>query len=253
MQKSWLRTHGEKLKASFFEPYKNHDEIYAHLYEDKTSIKLIKDIFDYPPHGKVPYQRWIIYHLVDGGVKWEDIDRAKNALSRFRYCKHKLSKRDIYTYKTLHELEAAVAPFIDKQDEGKSWTKRGKELIANHRADEIYNDEDYWIVMPITPKASQHFGINTKWCISGNDESVFYSYANNNWIMMFILHKPTGDRYALVYKGIFQGDVWNQLDYTMKGEEFYSLHEKAAKILAPQMHPLSTGLIGIKPVDSVVD
>lgn len=115
-------------------------------------------------------------------------------------------------YACLKDLDTRLAPFETRR------AKKAQERLERHMPAEfrvkimaettiIYSGKAGDIVLPHTPFASQYWGNNTKWCVSGwkMAKEYFPEYNEDSPIIMFL--PKNGEKMALA-----QSRFWNVLD-----------------------------------------
>jgi len=115
------------------------------------------------------------------------------------------SQRDINSFKSLDDLASLVSSFEGKDT--KRTEKLGKFRQERTQAVEdsipIFEDDNVFIVIPLSKEASCFYGKSTTWCIA-------YTTAPNQWDnytlrkklgFVFIFDKMTGEKFALVVDG----------------------------------------------------
>lgn len=150
---------------------------------------------------------------------------GEKLFDRFMFFKHRLTppKNDMTWWastKTPHEpseLDAILTELEAKQRE----KKKEKEEIEEG-VDKLL-DTDKWLVMSITTfEASQKYGSNTKWCISGKNMAGNDSYGNQYWEeytrrgagFIFLIDKERNLKYSVLYleEDPEKFRIWNELD-----------------------------------------
>ena len=112
------------------------------------------------------------------------------------------SQRDINSFKSLDDLESLVSSFKGKRTARtqKLAKFRQERTQAVEDSIPIFEDDNVFIVVPLSQEASCFYGKSTTWCIS-------YTKAENQWDnytlnkklgFVFIIDKVTGEKFALV-------------------------------------------------------
>jgi hypothetical protein len=121
--------------------------------------------------------------------------------------------RDLLRYESLDALRAVLTPFRERKEQRAEETRQRRmtEAARAQLAEEttvLYKGPLGAVVIPHTPKASQHWGNNTRWCISANyGNEHFNAYNANGYILMLL---PTGQSSNKV--AIAQGVMYDSAD-----------------------------------------
>lgn len=95
-------------------------------------------------------------------------------------------KNDITKFKSFEELE-------DEND--KAEIRYNKNKLKNEIIN-IYEDNEWLIIRPLTHFSSLKYGSNTQWCTSSKDNPhVFYDYAYKK-ILIYCINKMTNEKFA---------------------------------------------------------
>jgi antitoxin component YwqK of YwqJK toxin-antitoxin module len=114
-------------------------------------------------------------------------DQLKDIFDRFNKQQPRLAIKDIYGYKSLQDLQNAIA------------VQSNKETIKSVKSNEvnvIINNDKVLVVEPLTENASVMYGANTKWCTAGKTNNRFMSYMKNSSLVYFI-DKVNNKKYAI--------------------------------------------------------
>ena len=145
---------------------------------------------------------------------------------------------------SLDVLNNLLKPFADKKE------IKDEEKLKRHMTDAqkneimrgttiLYDGDDGRVVVPHTVKASQYWGSNTKWCLSGKGADLYFSRHNEFSPVIMIL--PRGaEKYALV-----SGKYYDAQDEasTVAGEAQTALVHKTIQGLSPVVRQYVDGLL----------
>jgi hypothetical protein len=120
------------------------------------------------------YSKWLLNLFKQKNLKLEDLYKATEYLSAFDLHKHKLYIKDINLIKSLPMLFKLVEPFLEKEEYRFSNDEERK-LAGQFK--EVFRNDYYRIIVPITLDASKYFGRDTEWCTLHTD--MFISYTIN--------------------------------------------------------------------------
>ena len=121
----------------------------------------------------------------------------------------RLKQRDLNQYKSIEEVETAVAEL------GKSKGEEKKQVRSD--TDTIYNDDRWLVVRPHTKDSSCKYGVGSKWCIAATGSyNYFNSYSTSNNKFYFVIDKQGkagahDSKYALAIIAPGQGAGGRQL------------------------------------------
>lgn len=168
--------------------------------------------------------RQYLTHLHNGKpVLAEDLYKIREDLAYFEALKNsgvlREASHDLQAY-TLQSLRETIEPYRQKKVEreaAQTLRRMTPEEKAGLFAETtiVYDGPEGKVVIPHTPKASIHWGSNTKWCISGKEyaEKHFPSYNAKSPCIFLIPAGGDSDKIALV-------------DYT-----FYNAQDKIVETL----------------------
>ncbi len=158
------------------ESVKNIDYIYNKYY-----VNLDRNIFDKivnaDPTTNINnskmgiFSKWLLNLYTNKKLKLEDLYKATEYLSVFNI--HKKSKK-ITSFSSLVELFKYIEPFLEREE---FIFENDTERKLAGQFKEVYRDEKYRIIIPLTLKASQYFGRDTEWCTLNTNE--FKKYTEN--------------------------------------------------------------------------
>lgn len=127
-----------------------------------------------------------------GGLKFEDLDRAKDYLSIIYT--HKVAI-DINKINELSDLYNAVKKYL-VQDKGDLQTIVQSLSELDYKL--LYNGEEWYIFQPLTEKGASYLGVNTEWCTAWGPYSTNKSYKDRD--NHFSRHNSQGPLYILINK-----------------------------------------------------
>ncbi len=104
------------------------------------------------------FSKWLLNLYTNKKLKLEDLYKATEYLTVFNI--HKKSK-NITSFSSLVELFKYIEPFLEREE---FVFENDTERKLAGQFKEVYRDEKYRIIIPLTLKASQYFGRDTEWC-----------------------------------------------------------------------------------------
>jgi hypothetical protein len=167
---------------------------------NRTPLQAVEYIASFDPTSGKSCTQWLVKTAISKGLRFEDLERAKNALVAFERYKHRLSQdsRQLDKLKILHQLEAIVYPFVQEENQRREEldlsTAKGREKKrlerekARQESHILREDHDGFIaIVPMTPFAAQWWGRGTKWCTTMANGEWFYHYHQVNPIIIAML------------------------------------------------------------------
>ena len=113
---------------------------------------------------------------------------------------NKIKENDIQGYNSFEEIEMAIVNYEENNHE---------ENI--HEYSEIYKDDRWFIVKPLSYYTAKIYGAGTKWCTSSRDTpKQFYSHSNEG-ILLYIIDKTTNNKWAVhwqFWEGVKEEMSW---------------------------------------------
>ncbi len=145
------------------------------------------------------WQESIVSYIIDtigGRDKIELLEKFYDHLENNR-----IEKSDINEYKNWREISSSVAK-ADMKIFNKEMSKQVKV---------VYQDDTWLAIKPLSFKASQTYGYQTKWCTAMKHEpSYFYRYSKNG-ILVYVINKQTGRKFGF-YSSPDEFSVWDTKD-----------------------------------------
>lgn len=190
------------------------------------SGKMPKDVFDKfvqaDPSSTKKYVRWAAKEYVrDNG--YIDADRYINVIRKFDELakRNLIAQKDITAFNNLTHLEDEI------ERVGDSKSKREQKRDAKTKGAELVFENDKCYVYRIdTFEASQKYGANTKWCISGHTDTHWNTYTEQKNIKFyFIIHKLHGYKFAVQVDPDGRISVWDERDVIWRESDSRALIE----------------------------
>jgi len=192
---------------------------YSNKFDEETLdwILNISDLVDF----NHKYTDWVLKVLDPNKSDLDmDVEVAVQLVNDFDKYQKQLEKKDIYKYKDLIELDAALVPLKvrEKERELESQTKK------------IYEDDNFLVVIPETQESSCKYGSGTKWCVTQKGTDYFDRYTRGNQGLYFVLRKKgkqTDPHYKVAIHINESGTEtwWDAKDSTMGNESIQLFKE----------------------------
>ena len=157
----------EDLKKKYSDKY---DE------EDLDFILGISDLQDFN-HKYTDFVLKVTDPEIDASPDW--IEEVIDGVKMFDKYQSQLDKKDINQYRSFDELEKALKPFREKEEEKK----------LENQTEKIYEDENFLVLIPKTQEASCKYGSGTKWCVTQTSGGHFERYTRGKQGLYFIIRK----------------------------------------------------------------
>jgi len=150
-----------------------------------------------------------------------DVYQPENLESLWDFAEHHKEKRvpepDIQKYKGWEDIHNAVY-LADMKSKEKDY----REQIIN-----VFEDDEWFILRPLTFNASLAYGATTKWCTaSRNNPDYFYSYCDRG-ILVYIINKKNGIKYGM-YAEIIKSKMADKQNFDIS---FWSAEDKKVESL----------------------
>jgi hypothetical protein len=146
------------------------------------------------------YCKWLLNMYRKGKF---DINNITKYLGIFDIIKTQISSKDINTLKSVDDLKNIVSDYLDiNYDELK--------LVGNYK--EVFHNDRYRIIIPLTLKASKYFGNDTRWCTTHTDSFKEYTKKQSGNITPYDLYiiynnHDMNDRYQFIFRGRQFSDI----------------------------------------------
>jgi hypothetical protein len=113
-----------------------------------------------------------------------------------------IANNDVSTYKDFKELEDSVR-IANLKSLDKEMSKEIKE---------IYSDDEWFVLRPLTTLSGEKYGYGTKWCTTMNSE-YFLRYSRNG-ILIYVINTKTGKKVACHSSLVEESSTsfWNEAD-----------------------------------------
>jgi len=169
----------------------------------------IKRMAEADPTGKLKYLSWQVKQLVR---RREPVDEIIDLTQHFEKVRNRLTKKDIFAYRTLGDLRQAIEKTGESKTQKKAKVKEGADLV--------YEDDRFVVISPQTVEASQLYGRGTRWCVSATtSKNYFNSYSEQNLRFYFVIDRSGEDqgslsKVAILYtgSGTLRDDIYNAQD-----------------------------------------
>ena len=159
------------------------------------------------PDNKGRYTKWLVNRIVDRDNElheiWLDgpngLTMIQTRLKRFNDIKSFLEVRfrDINFFKSVEALYDFMSVIEDADFKSiRALDREVEQGLLDHGQAVVVQDEDQFKVVWVkSPEAAQHFGRNTKWCITTPNGSHFYQYALHS-LLFIIIMRGSAKKYA---------------------------------------------------------
>jgi len=112
----------------------------------------------------------------------------------------KIKEKDIQQYESFIDIEKAIVEYEEQNHEDNI-----------HEYEEIYKDDRWYIVKPLSYYTSKIYGAGTKWCTSSRETpKQFYEYSKEG-ILLYIMDRATNKKWAVhwtIWKEVKEEMSW---------------------------------------------
>ena len=168
---------------------------------------------------RIKFLPWMAKMLVGGS----NIRQVIDAADLFEKFSPQLKQRNLGAYKSPDEVVDAYKKEVVAPRVAKARKKRGKSepMMDDENRDIVYEDDNLFVVRPLTTEASCHYGRKTKWCISQDSNSYFQEYTQSGLTFYFIKddRRKNEDRFykVAIQVGLREGEpniegYWDRYD-----------------------------------------
>ena len=147
-------------------------------YLDEIGEDKFNELIKVDPSKTKKYLDWICKEYLNG----IDINRLKDVIEKFnnKIEKNLIQNKDINFYKSIEDLENVINETPDK-----SKTEQKKDIKLQD-ANLILDNNDFFIVQPLTWEASKLYGKGTKWCTAQEKDSSYWdTYTKKDGDILF--------------------------------------------------------------------
>jgi hypothetical protein len=171
----WL--HGSALK---FAPGSTAKEMVANAKEITNAKDFVSKRKD-----RIKFLPWIMKMIAGGESRKQVIDAA----DIFEKYSPQFKKRNLGSYKSPDQIIATYKEEVVAKRVAKARKERGK--TEPHVSDSdrhiVYEDDNLFVVRPLTVDASCHYGRKTKWCIAQEDNDYFREYTEDDGKVFYFI------------------------------------------------------------------
>lgn len=142
------------------------------------------------------------------------IGRVRNFKTFFTFCeyneKNKIKNNDLSRLKSFDELSEEII-YADNKI---SFEEIDKQIIN------IYEDDEWKIIKPLSRAASIKYGKGTKWCVSSVSSDYFIDYATRG-LLIFVINKQKTKAKIAIHKNLETLVIgfWNVIDQNIDSRQ----------------------------------
>mgnify|MGYP003646584604 FL=1 len=150
----------------------------------REMVARAKDIKGGERKNRIKYLNWMA-KMIAGGSRVSHIIRA---VDLFQKKSSQLKQKNIGFYKSPDHIidaykEEVVAKRVAKARKGRPESEK---MMDYNDRNIVYEDDNLFIVRPLTSEASCHYGRKTKWCIAQDGNHYFNDYVDEGKVFYFI-------------------------------------------------------------------
>jgi len=184
----------------------------------KFMMKQFAKLENTDPTENKEYLNWIMNIYLAGNLLDEDIYKINEYVTLFIKNKDKLpiEQRNINSYTDLSSLYDAISKF-EKGEEMSASEKQ--KLVKLEGAEQIYDSENWKVIIPKTKDAACLYGKSTKWCTASSDYNRFDYYSKQGPLFIILNKKIANDR-----------DVMKKLQFHFETNQFMDTSDRQIDI-----------------------
>ena len=182
--------------------------------------------------------KWILNLYNKGNLSEDEFQAVTDALTLLKTYRNRLANKDLGHYKSLEELEAAIAAVVDDDSMlSKSQKVRFlKDVKAGRK--KVSKEDDYVVVLdtpnyvvyvPNTHEASMKLGKGTAWCTAHENPMHFEKYTVNGGKLYIVASKSSDERWQYSDK---TGDFLDMHDDSFDSLELLRSDNKLSKFFS---------------------
>lgn len=167
--------------------------------------------------------KWILNLYNRGDLSEDEFQDVTDALTLLKTYRNRLANKDLNSYKSLEELEAAISAVVDDDSmlsarqkvRFNKDVKAGRKTVAKEDDYEIVFEDDVFVVYaPHTHEASMKLGKGTSWCTAHENPGHYYSYTSDGGKLYIFVNKLSDSKFQYSDKeDEFRDEYDNLCDY----------------------------------------
>jgi hypothetical protein len=179
---------------------------------DEIAQNLLASFENNDPTPNNQYTPWIAREYVAGNIRrLEDLSRVSEALKIYHQYKNKRIFKELFPmfpqYKDIGKLDASELENIaEKLNHAAGMAK----TQDKGQAEEVYQDSDVRVIVPLDEKAACYYGQGTRWCTAATQGQNYFEHYNSQGSLYIIIPKKPrypGEKYQLhVYEEQFMDE-----------------------------------------------
>ena len=144
-----------------------------------------KEGFESKRKNRLKYLPWII-KMIAGGENFRHVISAADLFEKYS---SQLKQRNLGSYKSSSQVVAAykqevVAKRVAKVRKGR---EKSEKMADSEDRNIVYEDDNLFVVRPLTTDASCHYGRKTKWCIAQDYNDYFREYTEDDGKVFYFI------------------------------------------------------------------
>ncbi len=157
-----------------------------------------------------PIQLQLFYQFIESYFQPDDLIKFR------QFCEYNernlIQQNDLSKYKSFDEIIDQLSLAELKVDSKK---------LENETIN-IYEDDEWLLIRPLTYLASKKYGSNTKWCTTSENNSEYFIKYSSRGVLIYCINKKNGYKVASFYsldKNEKEFSYWNQKDTRIDSTE----------------------------------
>ena len=181
---------------------------------DTIAQMMLSSFENNDPTPNNQYTPWIAREYIKGNIRrLEDLSRIRNSLELYHKYKNTRQFKELFQYnidfKDIMKLEASqIEGIAEKLDA--FIAKDNKKELDKGKAEEVYQDGDVRVIVPLDEKAACYYGQGTRWCTAATQGQNYFEHYNSQGSLYIIIPKKPrypGEKYQLhVYEEQFMDE-----------------------------------------------
>lgn len=181
---------------------------------DTIAQMILSSFENNDPTPNNQYTPWIAREYIKGNIRrLEDLSRIRNSLELYHKYKNTRQFKELFQYnvdfKDIMKLEASqIEGIAEKLDA--FIAKDNKKELDKGKAEEVYQDGDVRVIVPLDEKAACYYGQGTRWCTAATQGQNYFEHYNSQGSLYIIIPKKPrypGEKYQLhVYEEQFMDE-----------------------------------------------
>lgn len=182
------------------------------------------------------YSKWLLTLFQKGKLTNEG--HVKDLLNRFEKEKKNLKNKDIMSYKSMEDVDAALDDStsydeLSARQQLRQTQKAVRKTNIEENADLVYEDSDWEVWVPKTYEASCKLGQGSNWCTASTSSDYYYNHYKDSYggeYYILISKQDPNEKYQFHFES---QQFMDRSDHTIDLSTFMSKYPQLAKFFTP--------------------